>query len=140
MHRLFFLIWEFPQNFLGIIVYTIMRHKHKVISTEKESRHLFIETPVTGVSLGYFIFWTTAGNRFTHLVNDCRMHEYGHSRQSAILGPLYLVVIGIPSLARVLYGMWFKRKFGYQWPNYFSAFPESWADKLGGVTASETHQ
>ena len=140
MLRLIFLIWEFPQNFLGLIVFAVMRHKHKVISTEKESRHLFIETPVTGVSLGYFIFWTPAGNRFSHLINDCRMHEYGHSRQSALLGPLYLVVVGIPSLARVLYGMRFKRKFGYQWPNYFNAFPESWADKLGGVSSGESHQ
>jgi hypothetical protein len=130
-------IWELPQNMLGLLVYAIMKMKRQIVITEQETHHLFIETPNTGVSLGWFIFWTPAGNRFTHLTNDCRMHEYGHARQSVMLGPLYLPVVGIPSLARVFYRRWYCMKYGHSWQNYFSAFPENWADKLGGVMDSK---
>jgi hypothetical protein len=61
------------------------------------------------------------------------MHEYGHTRQSEMLGPSYLLVVGIPSLSKVLYSKWYRKKYGCKWANYFNAFPESWADKLGGV-------
>jgi len=127
-------IWELPQNLLGLVVYVIMRSKKKIIQTELESHHLFFETPKTGVSLGWFVFWTPAGNRFSNLINDCRMHEYGHTRQSLMLGPLYLFVVGIPSLSRVLYSKWYYKKHGYSWGNYFNGFPENWADKLGGIS------
>ena len=54
------------------------------------------------------------------------MHEYGHCRQSQMLGWLYLIVVGLPSILHAgfcrcknhsYYDMWFER----------------WADKLGGV-------
>ena len=95
-------VWELPQNLLGMCVFAIMKIRRKIVETEPETHHFFIETPDTGVSLGWFIFWSCTGNRFTHLNNDCRLHEYGHSRQSVMLGPLYLLVVGIPSLVRVI--------------------------------------
>jgi len=130
-------IWEFPQNLLGLLVYAIMKTRKKISYTEKENHHLFIETPNTGVSLGWFVFWTPASNRFSYLKNDCRMHEYGHSRQSIMLGPLFLLVVGIPSVSRVLYSKWYRKKHGQPWNNYFKAFPENWADRLGGVIAQK---
>lgn len=130
-------VWELPQNMLGILVFAVMRFKKRIVIFGKKNHHFYIETPNTGVSLGWFIFWTPSGNRFSHLENDCRMHEFGHSRQSVFLGPAYLIVIGIPSLARVVYSRWYRRKHGHNWGNYFDAFPENWADKLGGVTFSK---
>lgn len=130
----FLFLWELPQNVLGLIVFSIMHTKRRIVKTEKESYRIFIETPNIGVSLGWFIFWTPSANRFSHLVNDCRMHEYGHARQSLLLGPIYIFLIGIPSLARVLYSRWYYKKHRHNWKNYFNAFPENWADKLGGVT------
>jgi hypothetical protein len=126
-------IWEFPQNLLGILVYLIMKNRNRVTGIEIDLHRLFIQTPNTGVSLGLFVFWTPSGNRFPHLKNDCRMHEFGHARQSALLGPLYLLIVGIPSVARVFYSRWYSKKHGHRWGNYYSAFPENWADKLGGV-------
>ncbi len=134
---LFLFIWELPQNLLGMVVYVIMKIKGRIVNTEQDAYHLFIETPGTGVSLGWFIFWTPSGNRFAHLKNDCRMHEYGHALQSKMLGPLYLPVVGIPSLARAAYSRWYKRKYGSSWQNYFNAFPENWADKLGEVVPAD---
>ena len=58
-------------------------------------------------------------------------HEYGHQIQSMYLGPLYLIVIGLPSIiwAGLIYGHIVPRK-----PNgYYKFYTESWADKLGGV-------
>jgi len=48
---------------------------------------------------------------------------------------LYLLVVGIPSLMRVLYRKWHNKMYGYNWLNYYKGFPENWADKLGGVKA-----
>jgi hypothetical protein len=129
----FLFLWELPQILLGLGVFAVMKIRKRIVKTEKEGHRLFIETPHTGVSLGWLIFWTPAGNRFSNLKNDCRMHEYGHARQSVMLGPLYLFVVGIPSLSRVFYSRWYRKKYGKSWENYFNGFPENWADKLGGV-------
>ena len=126
--------WEFPQNLLGLIVLSVMKYKRRIINIEQDAHRKYIETPHTGVSLGWFIIWTPLGNRFPYLANDCRMHEYGHARQSVILGPLYLLIVGIPSLFRVAYSRWYRKKYGRTWENYFDGFPENWADRLGGVS------
>jgi hypothetical protein len=126
-------IWELPQILLGIVVFAVINSRQKIIKIEQEAHHFIIETPNIGVSLGWIVFWTTQGNRFSHLNNDCRMHEFGHALQSAILGPLYLIIVGIPSISRVLYSKWYYKKYGYSWKNYFNGFPENWADRLGGV-------
>ena len=127
--------WEFPQIIVGLGVYAWMKTRQMVVHVESEKYRVFIETRKTGVSLGWFIFWTPAGNRFAELTNDCRMHEYGHARQSVMLGPLYLFVVGIPSLLRVIYSKLYFRKYHRHWPGYFRGFPENWADELGDVTA-----
>lgn len=132
-----FFFWELPQNLLGLILMAIMKIRRKTVKVESESNHYFIETPNTGVSRGLFVFWTPAGNRFSHLINDCRMHEYGHTRQSVMLGPFYLLIVGIPSLLRVFYSKWYRKQYGRNWENYFNAFQENWADKLGGVIIPE---
>lgn len=133
----FLYLWELPQNILGLMFFVIMKSRQKIINTEIETHHLYFETPNTGVSLGWYIFWTQAGNRFSHLINDCRMHEYGHAKQSVILGPFYLIVVGIPSLSRVFYRKWYHKTYGQHWKNYFNGFPENWADQLGGITVSK---
>jgi hypothetical protein len=62
-------------------------------------------------------------------------HELGHSLQSRYLGPLYLFVVGIPSI----YGNLVNRGKHRNWTAsekalwYYNRFPENWADKLGGV-------
>jgi hypothetical protein len=127
------LVWELPQVLSGLLVLTIMRIRRQIVRIVREKHHFFIETTSTGVSLGWFIFWTSRANRFMYLKNDCRMHEYGHAMQSARLGPLYLLVVGIPSLSRVYYRWWYRKKYHRNWGNYYNGFPEDWADSLGGI-------
>lgn len=125
--------WEFLQNILGFALLALWKIAGNILKIENEGHRLFIETHHSGISLGWFIFWTPSGNRFVHYTNDCRMHEYGHALQSVILGPLYLPIVGVPSIVRNLYGRFYKKKYGHKWENYFNGFPENWADKLGGL-------
>lgn len=77
-----------------------------------------------GVSLGPYIF-LSSDNMHERYVR----HEYGHTVQSRILGPFYLPVVGIPSLALKLVSTVNEDVKD----SYFSYWPESWADELGGV-------
>ena len=80
------------------------------------------------VSLGMFIFLSK--NKNADHKKRLLMHEYGHTVQSLMLGPMYLVVIGLPSV------LWaglpccdhLRRK---KQISYYSFYPERWADHLG---------
>ena len=63
-------------------------------------------------------------------------HEWGHFRQHLRLGPLYLLVIGLPS---VLHAARHARRGG-GFPSYFHFYTEAWADALGGVYALHAHR
>ena len=82
------------------------------------------------MSLGMFLF---LGN-----TKDPRVlvHEYGHSIQSMILGPLYLPVIGIPSY------VWcnlphFRKLRREKGVSYYRFYPESNANYLGKLITKE---
>ena len=54
------------------------------------------------------------------------VHEYGHTIQSLILGPLYLPFVGLPSLLWAgCYRLFRIRRA------YVSVYPENWAEHLG---------
>jgi len=60
-------------------------------------------------------------------------HELGHTKQSRLLGPLYLPVVGLPSISRAAYALVHREVTGKQWTGYYEGYPENWADRLGGV-------
>lgn len=120
-------IWQIPQNLLGLILILFMRGK---MYAEKEGRK-FYHTPKmpSGISLGnYIILWR---ERY----DNSFYHEYGHSRQSRMLGPLYLIIIGLPSILGNIFDRLAHKKWNYtdrlRW--YYSQPWEKWADKLGNV-------
>lgn len=117
-------IWQFPQNLIALIYRAYLDDKGMILAIEyyKGVIIYYTKDTVGNVSLGDNIFISaTAPGRIVK-------HEWGHTRQSLILGPLYLIVIGIPSI------IWASvhKKIA---PNtsYFDFFTEKWADKLGGV-------
>ena len=58
-------------------------------------------------------------------------HELGHTIQSKYLGPLYLLVIGIPSIIWVCLRRMIpilRKRY-----DYYDVFPENWANKLSGL-------
>ncbi|MEO7175456.1 MAG: hypothetical protein ABIV51_06330 [Saprospiraceae bacterium] len=126
-----FFLWELPQNIAGAILYVIMLIRGTVINSERTLQRQFIQTKRLGICLGYFVFWTTEKYGDT---NRTRKHEYGHSIQSRLLGPLYLILVGIPSMARYLYAIYFESKTHRTWTKYYAGYPENWADRLGKIT------
>ena len=93
----------------------------------------------SSVSLGMFVFVTGEPYFYDKLKKEYTMedlsqrllvHEYGHTIQSLILGPLYLILIGIPStLWGFLSSLHQKRK--REGLSYFSFYTEKWANYLG---------
>lgn len=116
-------IWQLPQNLLGFVISLFCEYdkEKKVYWCGKLFR--------SGVSLGNYIIFDSRlkdidNQRFVKM----NLHEIGHQNQSYLLGWLYLVVIGLPSLVwNVLHRWFFKDK------DYYSFYTEKWADKLGGV-------
>ena len=134
--------WGMLQTILGLCVYLFHRndphfHYHGAIVTQWEHP--------SSVSLGLFVFVTSKpyfAKKFestiplSELSRGLLVHEYGHTIQSLILGPLYLIAIGIPS---TLWGFspQLARKRKAQQQSYFSFFTERWANALGKFITKE---
>ena len=129
--------WGLPQTLLGAAVFIV----------HKKDRHFDYNGATAtewkrsdGVSLGKFIFvpeGSRKGDAAQHsnehsIKSDdfLLIHEYGHTIQSLVLGPLYLPVIGIPSF------IWsnvpaFARKRQREQRSYYSFWVERSANWLG---------
>lgn len=135
--------WGFLQSALGLVFFLLHirdRHYlyHGAVITEWKSK--------SSVSLGMFVFITNEPyfyygdlkNQYTmeELSQRLLVHEYGHTIQSLLLGPLYLILIGIPStLWGFLPSCAKKRK--EERVSYFSFFTEKWANYLGEKVTGE---
>ncbi len=125
----FRIIWELPQCLLGILLLPFFKCFGQLISFEFEKNYIIIKTHKVGLSLGVFVFCYSEENR---------KHEYGHSIQSLLLGWLYLIVVGLPSIIRAsYYSIKISRvkKGGYQHlclaRKYKQGYPENWVESLG---------
>lgn len=132
-------LWQFPQLWLGfalLFIYTVPNpKKFKKKERYKETSVYYIEGFPNGISLSQTIILNSIYLNIPDSVREKTiMHEYGHFIQSQIFGPLYLIVIGLPSIVMNIISI-FSRKFGKGKfaNNYYNRWPESWADKLGGV-------
>lgn len=125
--------WELPQNLLGLALLGIEGSRGAVLGLEWERERLFVHSRHSAVSLGLFVFWAQGENRYAAHDRHTRAHEWGHTFQSRLLGPLYLPLVGAPSVARVLYSIAYREITGQRWTRYFDGYPENWADRLGGV-------
>jgi hypothetical protein len=121
-------LWELPQNLLGLVVWLAVRKR--ILTRETVRGRILFQVTGFGVSLGSFIFWSEM-DRAADARTDNRDHEIGHSIQSALFGPFYLILVGIPSVSRFLYGRMVFRRRGIRWQGYFDGYPENWADRLG---------
>ena len=126
--------WGIPQTLLGFLLFLFFIRKRHFLY------HGAIVTEIPGrgsVSLGLFVFIGTVlptDRRCKNRIPDKEMeqrvlvHEYGHTIQSLILGPLYLPVIGIPSLT------WCTITFSLNRTckrSYYRFYTERWANHLG---------
>jgi hypothetical protein len=129
MKRVLLFIWQLPQNILGLLV-ILFTGAFKT----KDGRYWVTGKGGFGVSLGSFIIFGDMNGRYIPTEKSIQ-HEQGHQKQSLYLGPLYLIVVGIPSLLGNLWDRFFHGSWNYRarekW--YYSRYPENWADKLGNV-------
>ncbi len=129
-------LWELPQNLVGATLLAATWATGRVEQVQREHGRLLIVAPL-GISLGSFVFYNDRGNRYFPPDPLMRRHELGHTFQSRLLGPLYLPLVGLPSTARVVYGLAYREVTGRRWQGYFEGYPEAWADRLGGITPEE---
>ena len=122
-------LWELPRNLLGMVVWLVVRRT--VSETTVEHGRFFFHVPNFGVSLGSFVFWSSTDDAVIKINPDNKVHEFGHTIQSLYFGPLYLLVIGVPSISRVLYGTLYYALKKEKWRGYYAGYPERWADELG---------
>ncbi len=142
LYRVWQCTWGILQTALGAVVFMQNFHArhsfyHGAVITEWENK--------SSVSLGMFVFVTEEqffyeklknGHTMEELSQRLLVHEYGHTIQSLILGPLYLIVIGIPS---TLWGFLpcCNKKRAKEQLSYFSFYTESWANSLGEKVTGE---
>jgi hypothetical protein len=82
-----------------------------------------LSVPRFGLSLGEYIFIG-----YSNLQGHMIRHEVGHTAWSRRLGPLYLLIVGVPSV------FWnIVCRITNDWSNYYKRWPEKQADIAGGV-------
>ena len=119
--------WSLLQNLCGLIFFLLLKiagrqskiYKNRVVTYWKLR---------SGLTLGNFIFINSLAGQKT------LDHAYGHTLQSAMLGPLWLIVVGLPSI------IWCGAFEGYRIKtntSYYAFYTEKWADKLGKVERGE---
>lgn len=126
-------LWQFPQNLCGIIYRSISKDNRICVIENNDSRSVgakvYLQKTKGGVSLGKYIFINQDYIDKEIVIK----HECGHVKQSKILGPLYLLVIGIPSILHV----WLNNYIGCCWKNgkynYYHFYTEKWANKIMGI-------
>lgn len=119
-------LWELPQNLIGLTLRVLLNPSsvERVDAVDRIVLRCFRR--YGGVSLGRYVF--------VHVDSDSELvrHELGHCRQSALLGPFYLLVIGLPSILwAALFGVLVRRRPGL---DYFRFYTERWANRIAGLT------
>ena len=109
-------LWQFPQNMLALCIESILcEAAYRAGKADGNTIIVNIVLP-SAMSLGDYLFVNPMSSQ------KSIQHECGHSKQSNILGPLYLIVIGIPSLLHNM-AHYLCSKIGIKW-NYYSFYTE----------------
>ena len=124
IRNLILFIWQLPQHLLAILYigYLVMMCKDLGVDS-RYKQAIVIPCVMRGaVTLGCYVF-VGLNSEYKKTVK----HELGHTIQSKILGPLYLIVIGIPSITYC--GL--RRIFpSLRKKNYYNFYTEKWANNL----------
>jgi len=123
--RKIFLLWEFPQLLLSLALFAALKKKISGSLNYRDTIIYFVRGFPGGISLSYIVFLNSSYIDRPDVIK----HEYGHSRQSLMLGWFYLIVVGIPSILRS--AIWNIKKLAGE--DYYNKFPENWANRLGGL-------
>lgn len=125
MKKFILWLWQLPQNICGVVYRKIIKDDIIAqVNTDSGYNIYLTETNRGGVTLGEYIF---VYQKYTN-ISGVIQHETGHVKQSRILGPLYLLVIGLPSIIHAAL-----HRVACRNDNYYHFYTEKWANKLAGL-------
>lgn len=91
-------VWQLPQNLLGVLWKNVKKESIIIDISNDDLRSVgakgYLMKAGGAVTLGQYVFISQTYQDQSVTIK----HECGHVKQSLILGPLYLIVIGIPSI------------------------------------------
>lgn len=117
-------IWQLPQNIVALIMMPFIG-KLKLIKYQDYCFAFEADKMQGSISLGSFIFLCNS-----HAKEDTTIaHEFGHVWWSHAFGPLYVFIIGIPSI------FWAGFRNREKHPCYYSFYTEKWANDKAGLIA-----
>ena len=128
MKRFLYVLWQwswgFFQSLAGLAVLLLhLRRRHFWY----HGAYVTVWSRRSSVALGMFIFLAEVPEP---IQKRLLVHEYGHTVQSMMLGPVFLLLVGLPSV------LWASRwRSGLR--SYFSVYPEKWANHLGAHVTRE---
>ena len=130
IRNILYWIWQLPQNLLGVLWRNIKKDSIITDISNNDIKSVgakaYLIKAGSTVTLGKYVF-------ISQTYRDQGMtikHECGHVKQSKMLGPLYLIVIGVPSILH----RWLNDYIGCDEENGYSHFyTEKLADKLMGI-------
>ena len=127
--RLWQVVWGLPQTAIGSCMFFLLRHTNRW--ARYRSAYVMEWKLDSGLSMGMFIFVPRDTPR------SLLVHEYGHTLQSLLLGPLFLPVVVLPSL--VWAGLPQARRYRARKNFSYYRFPvERWANRLSHRVTGET--
>ena len=124
IRNLILFIWQLPQHIVALIYfgYLVMMCKDLGVDSRYKQATVIPCIMRGAITLGNYVF-VGLNSEYKETVK----HELGHTIQSKILGPLYLIVIGIPSITYC--GL--RRIFpSLRKKNYYDFYTESTANYL----------
>ena len=95
IRNLILFIWQLPQHIVAFIYFGYLVMMCKDLGVDSRYKQAIVIPCVMrgAITLGNYVF-VGLNSEYKETVK----HELGHTIQSKILGPLYLIVIGIPSI------------------------------------------
>lgn len=132
LYYVWLVVYAFPSTLLGLLVALVMLITgHKPFMFGPTIVFSFKGNGNFGFNLGFFVFTSKDGKDSYSLL----AHEYGHSLQALILGPLWLFVIALPSVIRFYYRRLYRKIKGNiafrSLPSYDAVWFEGTATKYG---------
>lgn len=112
--------WCLPQTLIGFLWMLVVKLLDRSARIMLRDRGRVVAVQYArlrgGVSLGQFVFFE----------DSLYCHEYGHYRQSLMSGPLYLLIIGLPSIGWAI----LKNAGFFADSDYMDFYTERWAENL----------
>ena len=124
IRNLILFIWQLPQHLVALIYFGYLVMMCKDLGVDSRYKQAIVIPCVMrgAITLGNYVF-VGLNSEYRKTVK----HELGHTIQSKILGPLYLIIIGIPSITYC--GL--RRIFpSLRKKNYYNFYTEKWANNL----------